>query len=299
VKSLYLFLHIKILTRRRSMRIFLALTLILSSFSISNGDTTIELPLIQDGYMYETGPAGPGGDGSSSELCVGINPDNGNWYSALKFDISGIPTNATITSATLICFYYDYYGKGPYDRWVSLYGAHGNWDESTITWKKPSKYGWYINTNIIGNSTGWYGWASTSFTKLVQDWVEGVHHNYGLILAHAYDTGERDHRLRFYSKTGTHKPKLVVTYTIPMPPPTVTDVDPDYSPETGGIPVTITGTDFTTTADTVVYFGNSAAHNLHVKNSTTIHCDTPVHAAGQVSVKVKNSNGTGACPDLF
>ena len=75
-------------------------------------------------------------------------------------------------------------------------------------------------------------------------------------------------------------------------PPNITDVDPDNGPESGGTPVTITGSDFTSLGTTSVTFGGAAASNVVVVNTTTITCITPAHSAGDVNVVVTNDFGS-------
>ncbi|MHC4942090.1 MAG: IPT/TIG domain-containing protein [Planctomycetota bacterium] len=82
-------------------------------------------------------------------------------------------------------------------------------------------------------------------------------------------------------------------------PPTVSSVTPADGPVAGGTAVTISGADFTTTPDTSVSFGGTAATSIVVVNSTTITCTTPAHAAGAVDVTVTNSNGSDTLPGGF
>ena len=81
--------------------------------------------------------------------------------------------------------------------------------------------------------------------------------------------------------------------------PTVTDCDPGHGVVAGGDSVTLTGTNFTTTPDTSVTFGGTAATNVAVVNSETVTCDTPAKAAAVVDVVVTNSNGSGTLTDGF
>ncbi|HEY1648228.1 MAG TPA: IPT/TIG domain-containing protein, partial [Terracidiphilus sp.] len=76
------------------------------------------------------------------------------------------------------------------------------------------------------------------------------------------------------------------TYTAP---PTVTGVSPNSGSNSGGTPVTITGTNFA--SGETVTFGSAAATNVTVVNSTTITATTPAGAVGAVTVTVTNSVG--------
>jgi glucose/arabinose dehydrogenase len=74
--------------------------------------------------------------------------------------------------------------------------------------------------------------------------------------------------------------------------PQVVSVDPDHGPETGGTPVTITGTDFLPGAD--VTFGASACNDIEVVSATEIACVTPAAAPGSVDVTVTNTDDQSA-----
>jgi hypothetical protein len=81
--------------------------------------------------------------------------------------------------------------------------------------------------------------------------------------------------------------------------PSISGIDPSDGPVAGGTAVTISGADFTTTPDTSVTFGGSAATGVTVVNATTITCVTPAHAAGSVDVTVTNSNGSDTLTNGF
>lgn len=83
-----------------------------------------------------------------------------------------------------------------------------------------------------------------------------------------------------------------------VPPPDVASVTPNTGPETGGTPVAIAGANFTTSGDTVVLFGSSAATSVSVVDSTRIECVTPP-GTGMVSVRVTNSFGSDALDSGF
>jgi hypothetical protein len=68
----------------------------------------------------------------------------------------------------------------------------------------------------------------------------------------------------------------------------VSRVSPTSGTTAGGTPVTITGTGFL--AGATVAFGTTAATSVTVASSTTITATAPAHAAGAVSVAVKNTD---------
>jgi hypothetical protein len=78
-----------------------------------------------------------------------------------------------------------------------------------------------------------------------------------------------------------------------LPAPTVTSVNPNSGPDTGGTGVTITGTNFAPGA--VALFGTHpggiSGVNCTVANATTIGCSTPAHSPAGVDVTVVNVDG--------
>jgi plastocyanin len=75
--------------------------------------------------------------------------------------------------------------------------------------------------------------------------------------------------------------------------PSVSSVSPGSGTTAGGIVVTVTGANFSTSGTTTVTFGGSAATNVNVASSTSITATTPAHALGTVDVVV-NTNGQSA-----
>ncbi|MFN0122633.1 MAG: M36 family metallopeptidase [Blastocatellia bacterium] len=81
--------------------------------------------------------------------------------------------------------------------------------------------------------------------------------------------------------------------------PVISAITPAYGPLTGGTSVTISGENFTETADTTLTFGDLPAANVRVISATTITALVPAHAAGTVPVRVTNRHGSGALTDGF
>lgn len=75
----------------------------------------------------------------------------------------------------------------------------------------------------------------------------------------------------------------------PAPAPTVTNVNPNTGPTSGGTVITITGTNFYDVQS--VAFGLSPAASYVVNSDTSITATTPAHVAGVVDVRVTNLSG--------
>ncbi|HYN43323.1 MAG TPA: IPT/TIG domain-containing protein, partial [Thermoanaerobaculia bacterium] len=87
------------------------------------------------------------------------------------------------------------------------------------------------------------------------------------------------------------------TISAPLPPPTVSAIDPASGTTLGGTTVTITGTNLT--GATAVTFGGTAATAYTVNSATRITATTPVHAAGAVDVAVTTPGGTATSTGGF
>lgn len=82
----------------------------------------------------------------------------------------------------------------------------------------------------------------------------------------------------------------VIQSTAWTPPPTITNVNPNHGPTTGGNTVVITGTNFINV--TAVNFGANAAISFIVNSPTSITAVVPAGAAGTVDVTVTTTAGT-------
>ncbi|MCL4442751.1 MAG: IPT/TIG domain-containing protein [Actinobacteria bacterium] len=85
-------------------------------------------------------------------------------------------------------------------------------------------------------------------------------------------------------------------YFIPAPPPapapTITSISPTSGPTAGGTSVTITGTNFTSSA--TVDFGSTAATSVTYNSATSLTATSPAESAGTVDVTVTTVGDTSA-----
>lgn len=130
----------------------------------------------------------------------------------LRFDLSDIPVDATITSAR----FYLYGNNNASDQVVYIYRVTAAWTEAAATWQT-----WTIPGGDFDSSMA-YGLfipdqtncsATIDLTSLVQQWTNGSLPNYGVLL---YATGS-NHIFTFSSKEDSanieRAPRLEVTYT--------------------------------------------------------------------------------------
>ena len=143
-----------------------------------------------------------------------VRPDNGaDRRGLVKFDLSSIPANATITSATLYLF--EQSSKS--GQTTSLHRVTSNWNENSATWQSWGSPGGDFDSSISyytfipdqGNCL-----VTLDVTSLVQLWVNGTYLNHGLML---YSAGP-NHTISYTSKedgTASRQPKLDISYTVP------------------------------------------------------------------------------------
>ena len=144
--------------------------------------------------------------------------------SLLLFDLSDIPTDATITSAELQ-FYVDTEGQG-----FNMYRMLKTWDEATITY--TSNGGHFaangtdaesaVNANWPGDD-GYIGFITVAVpAETIQDWIDGTLTNNGWLMIATHADDGQQLASREYA-TQADRPKLTVDYTMPPPAgPTIT-----------------------------------------------------------------------------
>ena len=95
-----------------------------------------------------------------------------------KFDVSSIPVDTTIISATLNYYYFGWYDNNPASNDLNLYKITSDWEEEIVTWNtQPTYASLPTDYSTVPSSTGlWMDWDVTTD---VQDFVDGTESNYG------------------------------------------------------------------------------------------------------------------------
>jgi len=136
--------------------------------------------------------------------------------SVIKFDLSSIPSGATIVSAKLKLMQIQTYG---YDRTLDLHRLNTSWSESTVTWDSPwsSAGGDYNSTASASATSDWTGSFHVIEWNLqsdVQAFVNGTATNNGWLLRDSVEDVYQKY-WHFASKeyvTTSARPVLEVVY---------------------------------------------------------------------------------------
>jgi hypothetical protein len=139
----------------------------------------------------------------------------GDQRSWLKFDLSSLPGNRVVTSATLNLFNY-YNMVNPQQ--VEVYGGTSNsWTASTITWGNQAALGTAaLATTPVQARVAWYSWDVTSFVNQNSTGDSLV----SLVLKAQAENGTTNYAAFFRNTYISQTPVLTVTYDVtPTPIP--------------------------------------------------------------------------------
>jgi len=146
-----------------------------------------------------------------------------------RFDVSSIPSSATVNSATISFYVYSVTGGTPA---VACYRVLTQWDEMQATYNnRLTSTAWgtpgllsgtdYAATAIGTATVSAAGWVSYDITSTVQGWVNGTYANQGVMYKET-SAGHCYTRMSEYTTDTTQRPKLVVTYTPGSSPLSIT-----------------------------------------------------------------------------
>jgi len=195
---------------------------------------------VRDTYISSWSPTTNYGTGSNAAR-LKVYKDAGR--TLIYFDTSRIPSDSTITRATLYMHIDGYdHGKSPTN--VSLYKVLVDWSDTEATWAERlagtpwGDFGCDSATDrlqsaqdvaVIDGVDQWYTW---NVATLVQNWVWDPGSNKGMLLV-----GENWNDMRFYSSDQTvNKPHLYIEYApgsapVFTPTPTTPSGTPSVVPE--------------------------------------------------------------------
>ena len=110
----------------------------------------------------------------------------------LQYDLSGIPSDATIISAKMYV-YCNYWNDNGGNGTTNIARVTSEWDEATLCWnKQPGFTGTYLASNVKAPTVN--SWGVWDVTSLVNEWHTGAYPNYGL---HIKNNNEGSYRVNW------------------------------------------------------------------------------------------------------
>lgn len=186
----------------------------------------------QDAWVYSLWPNNNyGGAVNLFELYNTTGPKEGRTF--FKIDLSGIPSNATVTMATFFIYTLgdaqSCYGNPTGNFYLSQVAE--DWNENTITWNnQPQSHANALNP--ISCTTG-YG-VGLDFKYIAQGMISGELDNYGLAIYGINNTTNWERTIRSRETGVSSTAKIFIQYTLPSPeePPANSNTNSGSSPNT-------------------------------------------------------------------
>jgi hypothetical protein len=175
----------------------------------SIAQTTVICPVTADTFIAESAPSS--NFGSDPSFVIGKESWGDYFAPLVKFDLSSIPSNASITSSYLILTY-AYIQETVNGR---IYNILSSWNENTITWNTGVNIGNYSYDFTTGSGST----ISIPVHSIVANWIENGAANWGFLLT-PRTSSSNGNISAFYSReaySGAYEPELEVTYTLPEP----------------------------------------------------------------------------------
>jgi hypothetical protein len=180
-----------------------------------------QLQAVGDTYIKLRSPDDTNNFGSSTSLLVDRESTDLQ-RALLQFDLSSIPANATINSATLQMQSTQIGGTlniSVYEilqAWTEGTGngtaGEANWNQRVTGTNWTTAGGTFNSTAVANLNTSATGQHTWDITSLVQGWVDGSNSNNGLMVASPDGGGNRT--VTYDSSEGTTPPVLVIDYSL-------------------------------------------------------------------------------------
>lgn len=179
----------------------------------------------RDTYIREASPSV--NYGSAVSLQVDGDDGGGDMNILVAWDLSEVPTSATVQSASI--HFNTLNPGGPYE----CYGLRAPWIEDEVTWLQAASGSAWSGPGASGvadrdpvpictfnaGSTGPLEIPLTADAlSLVQSWVDGAIANHGLLLANSATANGADFDAR-ESSAALQRPRLEITYSVAVVPP--------------------------------------------------------------------------------
>ncbi|MCD4770428.1 MAG: DNRLRE domain-containing protein, partial [Bacteroidales bacterium] len=209
-------------------------------------DSYGQIPVIADANIWQEAPTYNDGNGV---LVFGKSYTGEIIASLIKFDLSSIPSNASVVSASLTLTRYTSFDSDIVN--AVAWRVTSDWSEGTVTWDYRPSYDNSVGGTITTNATS--STLTISTTSIVTKWIEEGYNNYGFILMPS-SWSANDNVWWSTSMESSPSPSLVINYTVP--PPDITITNPSVTPTTvcpGGTINVSCDQNYSGTDPTVVY----------------------------------------------
>ena len=129
------------------------------------------LPAAKDSYVRQTAPGSNFGNATLLKSGRSLSPAD-EYHTLIQFDLSGLPANAVIVTATLE-LYSPLTTTGH-----RVHAVLGAWDELTVTWSSAPAY----TSTYIASANSGPGFKRWNVTAIAQQWKTGTLANRGLMI---------------------------------------------------------------------------------------------------------------------
>jgi hypothetical protein len=202
---------------------------------------TLVVNAAKDNTLYESTGAQLS-NGQGIYMFVGLTGTGGSRRGLVAFDLSAIPSNATITDVSLSLFLSRPRADGTAET-IDLFKVLKDWGEGNSNAGSPGGGGapaqpgdatWlhnFFNTNLwsspggdtansisastaVSTNNRTYNWSGSGMVADVQSWVANPATNFGWLITGNENTQQSAQRFHT-SENASNKPQLTVTYTLP------------------------------------------------------------------------------------
>ena len=187
---------------------------------------TLTLYPIAQSYSWQIVPLANNGGSDNFEITSWR--DGHNMRGWIAFNVSSIPQNAWILSATLRLRLWQKTTNGselgdPTGRLYGVYALTQPWEDEGINWVNQPN--WTVNHSATSpvptGQGGWNGpliWMNWDLTDMVKDWQSGVA-NYGVVVKDTQENASLLYSTQFFTihqtPNRTYYPSLIVMYLYP------------------------------------------------------------------------------------
>jgi hypothetical protein len=240
----------------------------------SPASTTVTLTPVADAYVNEEFPANH--YNTATLWPAARNAADHERYTLLAYDLTGIPTGSQIVAADFKMWLDSSTGAPTVQ--IDIERIALDWNQTTVTWNnRPPDQCCWASLDVGQPTTQDQVW---DIRTLVNNWVNGNFINHGIAF-HGPASGEYE---RFFTATGTRKPRLVIQYIPPTPTATA-------SP-TATATTTATATSTATPTSTSTSTPTSTATATRTPTSTATATATPTATATATAAPTNTATST-------